>query len=495
MNIAFAASECVPFSKTGGLADVVGALPQALAGLGHKVCVYLPKYRQTKLPKAEILLRSVTVPFDDQYRFCSVLDGGKSSGVQFYFIDYPPFFDRDALYGTPAGDYPDNAERFALFSRAVLEAAKILGVPDIFHCHDWQTALIPVLLRTSYVDDPVFQSTATVFTIHNMGYQGLFPPDTLPLLMLPWDLFTMDKMEFWGKANFLKGALVFSDFITTVSRKYSQEIQTAEFGFGLDGVLRARSGTVTGILNGVDYNEWSPEKDKLIVRQYSAENLEGKKECKYDLLRQFGVENAQNAELPVIGIVSRFAAQKGFDLIAEVAEDLVRLPVIFTILGSGDKEYQDLFIKLNRQYPEKFALKVAYDNVIAHKVEAGADMFLMPSRYEPSGLNQMYSMKYGTVPIVRATGGLDDSVEQWDPGTGKGTGFKFSPYSGAVLLATVHEAVLAFRDKEGWRKLMLNGIKKDFSWMASAREYLKVYEKLVSPRQTPSEKVLEFSRA
>jgi starch synthase len=495
MNIAFAASECVPFSKTGGLADVVGALPHALAALGHKVSVYLPKYRQTRLSQANVVLRSVTVPFDDQYRFCSVLDGGKSSGVQFYFIDYPPFFDRDALYGTPAGDYPDNAERYALFSRAVLEASKILGVPDIFHCHDWQTALIPVLLRTSYADDPVFESTATVFTIHNMGYQGLFPPDTLPLLMLPWDLFTMDKMEFWGKANFLKGALVFSDFITTVSKKYSQEIQTAEFGFGLDGVLRARSGTVSGILNGVDYNEWSPEKDKLIVRQYSADNLAGKKECKYDLLRQFGIENPQTVELPVIGIVSRFAAQKGFDLIAEVAEDLVRLPVIFAILGSGDKQYQDLFIKLNRQYPEKFALKVAYDNVVAHKIEAGADLFLMPSRYEPSGLNQMYSLKYGTVPIVRATGGLDDSIEPWDSATGKGTGFKFAPYSGAVLLATVHEAIKSFKDQDAWRKLMLNGMKKDFSWTASAREYVKIYEKLVAPRLTPSEKVLEFSRA
>ncbi len=495
MNIAFAASECVPFSKTGGLADVVGTLPQALAALGHKVCVYVPKYRQTRLPESNILLRSVTVPFDDQYRFCQVLDGGKSSGVQFYFIDYPPFFDREALYGTPAGDYPDNAERFALFSRAVLEASKILGVPDIFHCHDWQTALIPVLLPPSYMDDPVFQSTATVFTIHNMCYQGLFPPDTLPLLMLPWDLFTMDKMEFWGKVNFLKGALVFSDFITTVSKKYSQEIQTAEFGFGLDGVLRARAGTVTGILNGVDYNEWSPEKDRLIVRQYSADKLDGKKECKYDLLRQFGIENPQTVDLPVIGIVSRFAAQKGFDLIAEVAEDLVRLPVIFTILGSGDKQYQDLFIKLNRQYPEKFALKVAYDNVVAHKIEAGADMFLMPSRYEPSGLNQMYSMRYGTAPIVRATGGLDDSVEPWEPATGKGTGFKFTPYSGAVLLATVHEAIKTFKDKEAWRKLMLNGMRKDFSWTASAREYVKVYEKLVSPREKSSEKVLEFSRA
>ncbi|HYX54400.1 MAG TPA: glycogen synthase GlgA [Candidatus Limnocylindrales bacterium] len=494
MNIVFAASECVPYSKTGGLADVVGALPQALASLGHNVSVYVPRYRQTRLANAKTALRSITIPFDDQYRFCSVLDGGKNAGVQFYFIEYPQFFDRDALYGTPAGDYPDNAERFALFSRAVLEATKILGVPDIFHCHDWQSALIPVLLRTSYLDDPVFHNTATVFTIHNMGYQGLFPPDILPLLMLPWDLFTMDKMEYWGKVNFLKGALGFSDYITTVSRKYSQEIQTAEFGFGLDGVLRDRAGTVTGILNGVDYNEWSPEKDKLIVRQYSPEKLEGKRECKYDLLRQFGLESA-DASLPVIGIVSRFAAQKGFDLIAEVADDMAQLPVIFTILGSGDKEYQDLFIKLNRLYPEKFAVKVAYDNTVAHKIEAGADMFLMPSRYEPSGLNQMYSLKYGTVPIVRATGGLDDSIEPWDAATGKGTGFKFVPYSAAQLLNTIHDAINAFRDKPNWNKLMLNGMAKDFSWTASAREYVKIYERLCPPKAPGQEKVLEFSRA
>ena len=495
MNIVFAASECVPFSKTGGLADVVGALPKALAEQGHSVSVYLPKYKLTRLKDAKTLLPSVTVPFDDQYRFCSVVDGGKHSGVQFYFIDYPPFFDRESLYGTPAGDYPDNAERFALYSRAVLEAAKILGVPNIFHCHDWQSALVPVLLRTSYADDPVFRGVATVFTIHNMGYQGIFPPDTLPLLMLPWDLFTIDKMEFWGKVNFLKGALVFSDTITTVSRKYSQEIQTAEYGFGLDGVLRARSSSVTGILNGVDYNEWSPEKDKLIVRQYSSQNLDGKRECKYDLLHQFGVAKA-NEEAPVIGIVTRFAAQKGFDLIAEVADDLAQLPLIITAVGSGDKLYQDLFLKLNRQFPDKFAVKIAYDNALAHKIEAGADMLLMPSRYEPSGLNQMYSLKYGTVPIVRATGGLDDSIEPWDAAKGKGTGFKFTAYTGTALLATIQEALQAFKNKAAWNKLMLNGMQMDFSWATSAREYVKVYERLVPPKPAPAtEKVEELSRA
>lgn len=491
MNIAFAASECVPFSKTGGLADVVGALPKALAALGHNVSVYLPKYKQTKITDAKTLLPSVTIPFDDQYRFCSILDGGRHSGVQFYFIDYPPFFDRDGLYGTPAGDYPDNAERFALYSRAVLEGCKSLGVPEILHCHDWQSALVPVLLGSNYLDDPAFRNTATVFTIHNMGYQGIFPPDTLPLLMLPWDLLTIDKMEFWGKVNFLKGALVFSDYITTVSRKYSEEIQTSEFGFGLDGVLRERSGTVAGILNGVDYNHWSPETDKFIAQNYSPENLEGKQACKRDLLQQFGSASG-NFDLPVIGIISRFAAQKGFDLIAEIASELARLPLVVAVLGSGDREYEELFRKFNKQFPEKFAVKIAFDNALAHKIEAGADMFLMPSRYEPSGLNQMYSLKYGTVPIVRATGGLDDTIEPWDPANGHGTGFKFTPYSGATLLATILEALQAFKDKAGWNKLMLNGMSKDFSWTASAREYLKIYERLKPAKPLTTKDTKEY---
>ena len=485
MRIAFVASECVPFSKTGGLADVVGALPPALAAIGHEVDVYLPKYRQTKLNTPRTLLRSVTVPFDDQYRFCSVLDGGTHAGVKFYFIDYPPFFDREQLYGTPAGDYTDNAERFALFSRAVLEASKILGVPQVFHCHDWQSALVPVLLRTQYAQDPAFREVGTVFTIHNMGYQGLFPPDTLPLLTLPWDLFTMSKMEFFGNVNFLKGALVYSDFITTVSRKYSQEIQTAEFGFGLEGVLRDRASTVTGILNGVDYDEWSPQADKFIVAPYSPQDLSGKAQCKQDLLAAFGVARP-DLRLPVIGIVSRFAAQKGFDLIAQIMDRLAREDMIVVALGNGDRQYEEMFLRLQKQFPQKIAVRVAYDNALAHKIEAGSDMFLMPSKYEPCGLNQIYSLKYGTVPVVRATGGLDDTIEPWDARTGKGTGFKFSDYSGESLLLTIKEALKAFRDQPSWRNLMRNDMSKDFSWNASAREYVRVYERARQSRATPA---------
>ncbi|HTM88984.1 MAG TPA: glycogen synthase GlgA [Terriglobales bacterium] len=476
MHIVFAASECVPFAKTGGLADVVGALPPALASLGHRVTVYLPLYRQTKLADAKPVLRSVTIPFDDRYRFCSVLDGGMHSGVQFYFIDYPPYFDREALYGTSVGDYRDNAERFALYSRAVLESCKILGVPDVFHCHDWQSALAPVLLRSVYAEDPAFRDVGCVFTIHNMGYQGLFPPEILPLLMLPWDLFTITRMEFYGNVNFLKGALVFSDFITTVSRKYSQEIQTAEYGFGLEGVLHGRSATVTGILNGVDYREWSPETDKFIAAHYSPEELSGKAACKRDLLTQFGITDAE-VKLPVIGIVSRFAAQKGFDLISQVMDRLAREQMIVVALGAGDKEYQDMFLRLHKQYPQKIAVKVAYDNALAHKIEAGSDMFLMPSRYEPCGLNQIYSLKYGTVPIVRATGGLDDTIENWEPRTGRGTGFKFSEYTGEALLDTVKLALKTYQDRDAWQRLMRSGMNKDFSWNASAREYVRVYER------------------
>ena len=481
MNITFVASEGVPFSKTGGLADVVGALPRALVELGHHVTTFLPRYRQTKLNEVKVALRSLTIPFDDQYRFCSVMDGGKHAGVQFYFIDYPPFFERDALYGVPGGgDYPDNAERYALFSRAVLEASKLLGVPDAFHCHDWQTALVPVLLHTNYVTDPAFKKSGVVFTIHNQGYQGLFESDVLPLLNLPWELFTMNRMEFYGKVNFLKGGIVFADAITTVSRRYAQEIQTSEYGFGLEGVLRARSGNLYGILNGVDYGEWDPAKDKYIAKQYSAADPFGKAACRADLLQQFGLQPIEGHAL--IGIVSRFAVQKGFDLIAAIADRLLHDPVQMVVLGTGDKQYEQLFVKLAQQYPTKFSVKVAYDDALAHKVEAGADMFLMPSRYEPSGLNQMYSLRYGTVPVVRATGGLDDSIEDWNPATKQGTGFKFHAYHGEALYSALREALEAFKEREGWRQLMLNGMKKDFSWSRSAREYVKVYERAMQNR-------------
>src|SRR5438309_3844862 len=477
MHIAFVASECVPFSKTGGLADVVGALPRALAAAGHEISVYIPHYRHTRISEERTVAQSITIPFDDRYRFCSILTGAGYPGVRFFFVDYRPFFDREGLYGTASRDFPDNAERFALFSRAVLEASKVIGVPDLFHCHDWQAALVPVLLRTQYAEDPAFRDAGTVFTIHNMGYQGLFPPEILPLLTLPWDLFTIAKMEYFGNVNFLKGALVYSDMITTVSRKYSQEIQTTEFGFGLEGVLKDRAQNLAGILNGVDYEEWNPQTDKFIAAHYSAEDLSGKRECKQDLLASFGLGEA-SLDLPVIGIVSRFAAQKGFDLIGQIIDRLALEDVLITVLGSGDKLYEEMFLRLARRMPEKVGVRVAYDNALAHKVDAGADMFLMPSRYEPSGVRQLYSLKYGTVPIVCATGGLDDTIDPWEQRTKKGTGLKFQEYSGEALLRVIHQAMQLYRDQESWQRLMRNGMSKDFSWRVSAREYLRVYERV-----------------
>jgi starch synthase len=477
MHIAFVASESVPFSKTGGLADVIGALPRALALAGHQISVYVPRYRLTRIPEERTVVQSITVPFDDRYRFASILSGAGYPGVRFFFVEYPPFFDRDGLYGTSSGDFPDNAERFALFCRAVLEGSKILGVPDIFHCHDWQAAMVPVLLRTQYLEDPAFHAAATVFTIHNIGYQGLFPPEILPLLTLPWDLFTITKLEFFGNVSFLKGALVYSDFITTVSKKYSQEIQTTEFGFGLEGVLKDRAQKLTGILNGVDYDEWNPETDRCIAAHYNAEDLSGKQQCKQDLLASFGMPSA-DPNLPVIAIVSRFAAQKGFDLIGQIIDRLSLEEVLLTVLGSGDKLYEEMFLRLARRAPQKVAVRIAYDNVLAHKIEAGADMFLMPSRYEPCGLSQIYSLRYGTVPIVRSTGGLDDTIDPWDVRTKKGTGFKFQEYSGDALLRTIHQALQVYRDPSSWQKLMRNAMSKDFSWRVSAREYIRVYERV-----------------
>jgi starch synthase len=390
-------------------------------------------------------------------------------------VDDPEYFDRDQLYGTAAKDYPDNAERFAEFARVAIEFCKHVWMPDVIHCHDWQAGLVPVLLRTEYAKDAPVQGLPVVFTIHNMGYQGAFPPDTMKKIGLPDTLFTMDGMEFFGRVNFLKGALIFSDYLTTVSPTYAKEIQTREYGHGLDGVVRTRADRLTGILNGVDYAIWNPEKDKLIAARYSARDLSGKVACKKNLLEVFGLPQ-ECVNKPLIGIVSRFAGQKGFDLIEEIAPDLLAEDLAMTVLGAGELKYEKFFHEIEHAYPGKLAVKIAYDNVLAHKIEAGADLFLMPSRYEPCGLNQIYSLKYGTVPVVRATGGLDDTIEAFDPATGRGTGFKFQEYDGSALLDAIQEALAVFRNQPAaWRAIQTNGMTKDFSWQASAIEYATLY--------------------
>ena len=478
MRILIAASEGVPFSKTGGLADVIGALPQAVACLGHEVAVVLPRHRMTRVDMLRPVLPSLTIPLGRTLHFPAVLEGSPEDGVRTFFIDYPPYFDRTALYGTSeAGDYPDNAERFALFSRAVLETAKLLFPADVVHCHDWQTGLVPVLLKTAYAHDPALRDTATLFTLHNLGYQGLFPSDVLDRIGLGWELFTIHGLEYYGKVNFLKGALLYADFLNTVSKAYAAEIQTAEYGFGLHDVLRLRSAALAGILNGVDYTHWNPATDPFIAASYTPEDLSGKRTCKKDLLKEFRLPS-ENLDRPLIGVVSRFTAQKGADLIAEVAGALVREGSYLVALGAGDEQYETLFCRLTRQYAHKIAVRIAYDNVLAHKIEAGADMLLMPSRYEPCGLSQIYSLKYGTIPIVRATGGLDDTIESYSPRVGTSTGFKFQLYSGQALLETVRRALRAYQNRAVWQRLMRNGMRKDFSWDVSAKEYVAVYEKV-----------------
>lgn len=481
MRIAFAASECVPFAKTGGLADVVGALPREIVRLGHEVSVFLPLYTRVRpkiaKPGAELkyAVRSLTIPFRYYNRFADIVDGGVRDRVQFYFVECAEMFDRPELYGPSGGDYTDNAERFGLFCRAVLEASKQVGVPDVFHVHDWQTGLIPVYLKNTYAADPLLRNVVTVQTIHNAAYQGTFPPATTEQLLFPWELFTMDKVEQYDKFNFLKGGVVFADKLTTVSRKYAEEIQTPEFGWNLEGVLQRRARDLHGILNGVDYEHWDPATDGNLAAHYTAENLEGKRACRQDLLHAFGLEDVAETT-PVIGIVSRLAMQKGFDIVEKIADDLARRDLAVVVLGTGEAVYESFFREWAFAYPDRVAVEIRYDDALAHKVEAGADMFLMPSRYEPCGLNQIYSLKYGTVPIVRATGGLDDTIEKWDAKKGTGTGFKFAGFDPRNLLAEVDRALAVFSDKTAWRRLMRNGMAANHEWSGPAREYVAVYE-------------------
>ncbi|WP_158793869.1 glycogen synthase GlgA [Granulicella sp. L60] len=481
MYIVFAASECAPWAKTGGLADVVSALPRTLVKLGHRVSVFIPYYRQVAkaVPDPPVALQSVTIPFPSYNRFVRILDGGVAGGVQTYFVDCPELFDRESLYATPSGDYPDNAERFGLLSRAVIEASKVLGVPDVFHVHDWQTAMLAVLLRSVYYFDPVFRHVPAVLTIHNAGYQGWFPPKTIETLLLPWDMFTLDKLEHYDTLDFLKGGIVYSDAITTVSRTYAEEIQTAEFGNGLEDIIRRRSGDLFGILNGVDYEEWNPLVDSHIAAHYSADNLAGKKECRRDLLHAFGFEDVGESTA-IIGVVSRFATQKGFDFIVDIMDKLVEEDMVLVILGNGEEYYERLLVEMASRYPAKVRVQVKFDNVIAHKIEAGADIFLMPSRYEPGGLNQIYSLKYGTVPVVRATGGLEDTIDEQP--FGGGNGFKFWGYSPSALMDALHRALGTFQNKDEWTRMMRRGMTQDFSWDKPAHEYVRVYERVVENR-------------
>lgn len=475
-RILMVASEAAPFVKTGGLADVLGGLPPALAAGGDEVAVVLPKYRAVKLHQAERVYRDLPVWLGGRQYPVSI-DRVVRNGVNYYFVHCPPLYDREGVYNTGGHDFPDNHIRFAVLCKAALEVTRRIYRPHVFHCHDWQAGLLPAYLKlTAAAGDPTFLGLKTLFSIHNLGYQGRFLPSVLADIGLDLSAFRPDRLEFFGDVNFMKGGLVFADALSTVSKAYSQEIQTPEHGFGLDGLLRARASVLSGIVNGVDYMEWSPEQDRLIPFHYSATSLEGKRECKRDLLKELDLP-LDNMTRPLIGIVSRFATQKGFDLVAEMAPQIMQEDLALAVVGSGEAVYEEMFRSLAAAYPGRVGLKVGYDNTLAHHIEAGADMFLMPSRYEPCGLNQIYSLRYGTVPVVRATGGLDDTIDE-------GTGFKFHAYSGQALLESIRAAVTAYGNGEEWRAMMIRGMQRDFSWTASAREYSNLYERLRDSRVT-----------
>ena len=462
-------SEAAPLAKTGGLADVVGALPNALRSYGDEAAVVIPRYSSVDLKGARRVYDALPIFLGLARYDASIYQAAAEFPV--YLVDCPKLFNRKGFYGEAGLDYPDNHIRFAVFARAALAVARFLFPTDIFHCHDWQAGLVPAYLRTSFATDPTFFGVKTLFTIHNLGYQGLFPKTALVEAALDPSVWRPDGMEFFGRVSYLKGGIAFADWLSTVSPTYAREIQTPEYGFGLDGALRARADRLSGILNGVDYREWSPEDDPLIPAHYSVDDLSGKRVCKEQLLAEFQLPR-EAIDRPLLGIVSRFTRQKGADLLAEVASQIVAEDVYMVALGTGDPEYEDFFRAMAAEFPGRIAVQVGFDNGLAHRIEAGADMFLMPSRYEPCGLNQIYSLHYGTIPVVRATGGLDDTID-------KSTGFKFVEYSGQALLGAVHEAVQAWSDREAWLAMMRRGMKRDYSWRISAAAYSELYRQLV----------------
>ncbi len=463
-------SESTPFAKTGGLADVVGALAPALAARGEDVSVLMPRYRGMSVQGLPIVYKDLRVSLGSKQYVATVFSRSEGQ-VPYFLVDCPSLFDRDGLYSDPSGkDYPDNHIRYAVLARAALAMVRHVSRPTVIHCHDWQAAMVPLLKRTVFGGDPTFMALPVILTIHNLGYQGLFPKTALAEIGLDAALFTPACLEFYGKVNLLKGGILTGDAITTVSPSYAREIQGPELGFGLDGVLKTRRDAIRGILNGVDYGVWNPATDPYIATNYSAGSMAGKGDCKADLLKAFGLP-AANLDLPVIGMVARLAGQKGFDLIEQAAADLVREDVSLVFLGVGEPKWQQFLQALHTAHPEKVGVRIAYDEALAHKIEAGADIFLMPSLYEPCGLNQIYSLRYGTVPVVRATGGLDDTIDE-------STGFKFREYTSGAMIRVLRQALAAYRDRERWTAMMRAGMSRDYSWEASASRYSGLYKRL-----------------
>jgi len=489
-KILFVTSEVVPFIKTGGLADVSAALPQSLAEMGHEVRIVVPKYgavddRKYKIHEV-VRLKDLTVQIGEKeviFSLKSCFLPGQRVRVQIYFLDNQEYFgSRNSLYTDPmtGKDYRDNEERFTLLNLSVFELIQKLGwIPDLIHCNDWQCGLIPAYLKTHYKNDELFSGFKTLFTVHNLAYQGIFAPTAFKKTGLPEQLNSSKGILHDGKVNFMKSGLMFADVINTVSGTYAQEIRTdKELGAGLKDILSKRKNDLYGIINGIDTKVWNPEKDKHLIKKYTTKNIEGKKVNKKALVDRFKLEYKE--DVPVLGLISRLYDSKGFDLVQKIFEDLMKMDIQMILLGTGDPKLHSFFDKMNKKYNNKFAAYLGFNDDLAHLIEGGADIFLMPSRYEPCGLNQMYSLKYGTVPVVRKTGGLADTVVKFDEKTGEGNGFMFDKYDHKEFLKEIKRAVKIFQDKEAWLKIMKTGMKSDFSWDSSAKKYIDLYKKIIS---------------
>lgn len=474
-KILIAAAEAVPFVKTGGLADVIGSLPQALKGLGADVRVILPKYEEIPAAfKAQMTKKTeLTVPLSWRQQYCGI-EELVYQGVPFYFIDNEYYFKRTRLYG-----HYDDAERYAYFSKAVLECLPALDFkPDIIHCHDWHTGMVTVYLKSHYNHKPFYQGIKTLFTIHNLGYQGIFAPTIVEdVLGLDQSYFVPDKLEFHGGVNFMKGGLVFADLISTVSRTYAEEIQFPYFGEKLDGLLRQRRADLTGIVNGIDYNIYNPATDERIFAKYDIDTLDKKQQNKASLQQKLGLPVRR--DVPLIAMVSRLVASKGLDLIAHIVDELLgHEDVQLVVLGTGDAKYERLFEHLAWQYPGKVSANLCFDEKLAHQIYAGADIFLMPSHYEPCGIGQLIALRYGTLPVVRETGGLKDTVLSYNKYTGQGNGFTFAHYNAHDMLYTIKRALGLYYDKPVWNQIVHNAMASDYSWQESAKHYAELYQKL-----------------
>jgi starch synthase len=473
-----AASEIVPFAKTGGLADVVGALSSAMAAAGVKVNLVMPAYRpilQNVIGRRKPCLE-LEIGIAGKKITGSLIRKKLSANLDIYFVRADEYFDRYCFYGDSAGDYPDNAERFAFFSRSVLEVAR-LTKSQVIHLHDWQAAPAAAFLRLQPERYPELAGAKTLVTIHNLAYQGLFNLDHWPALDLDPCYFNSCQFEFWDRINYLKSGLINADRLNTVSPTYACEIRQDGCGFGLEGVLQERAGDLSGILNGVDYAVWNPETDIHISRRYSAADLSGKAECKRYLQECYGLDC--KPDVPLLCMVTRLAEGKGIELVMEIVDDLISSGVQFVMLGRGDRKYEEYYCAQATRYPGQAGVKIAFDEALAHQTVAGADILLMPSRHEPCGLTQMYTLKYGNVPVVRRTGGLADSVEPYDPAAASGDGFLFDDYSGADLLVAVKRALAVYDDTAEWQKLARRGMAADHSWNRSMQDYLRLYRDLI----------------